>query len=234
MATVERRLGAVVDALEPKERALLVLRAWLAEDAPEMRRLRLLCPMDQEEETEDWVSWANDGYEYVTRAVVVVEEWIVQIDMQLGWLETLRAFEGTLAGRKAALSLPVIRHGWRRAMTLHMGTLVEADREEPPAMAELGGVLEHNVRLGLELRYRDLELWRHRLALLGEEFGEGPLVHDSLAEAFVEIEAKLQDIRSGMEALTGPLALRPANAEELAEVEADLPERPRPNRLRRG
>lgn len=224
MTAPARRLEAVSTGLTARERALLILRAWLAGEDPDFR-LRRYAPAEQKEELERVERAIDDWQQELHRDLWTSSEWLYQDSLQLELFLCLDAFLRREAALLAALgndapSLPALPEPGRwlgRDVPLLYGVLAYDDDEPPPV-----GLREQRDRL-LRDRVRAVLLrWDHLVAFLAvvdevaAVMGER-LLHRDLANVMEAMEKKLLGMHEALQPFER-FALPPVPSEERLEA----------------
>jgi len=217
MTTTEKRLDEAVLALTASERAVLILRPWIA-GGEANHRLRKHAPSDQKEEVERIEQAINDYNQKLFQALAFVLEWVTLSDTELAWLECLAGFlkrEDANRSRSSARgTLPPPKRAWKRDLPMLYGKLAN-DSEEPPS--DWPGARERlmrDVSRSLQLRWSEYVAWQQVRADLKEVMGE-EMLHVQGREVIEAIGQKVTEMREALERLSGPVDLGRPTAEQM-------------------
>ncbi len=224
MTAPEKRLDEAVLGLTARERAILILRPWLAGGEAD-HRLRKNAPADQKAEVERIENAIGDWNQEFHGAVWATTEWVCQESIQLGFLECLDAFlvrERVLlaAVHADAINLPPLPEPGRwlkRDLPLLFGTRVFEDDEDElvdwPAQRQQ---FIHGLRQAIELRWNDLTARRLVIAEVEALMGE-PMLHRQTQETIDAIGLKLLKMYEALQAFER-FALPDPDAERIADM----------------
>lgn len=239
---IPRRLDKVETQLSAKQRVVAWLQAHKRGEEPD-RKLTEWMPPDQKREY-DRLSGLVDGVN--NRLLGHVAFWqrsIVEMEVELGWLESLSAWQaraellaaylrnhhkiqvrerkpGARGGKRTLLVEPLPRT-WRGLQTelkyLYGGQSDEEGyRSHPPQGEQLASVLAAMIGTGVQMRWQDLEAVEAVLQEVAAELdGESPALPET-REALDGCRKVVREIAGELQRWSGPVAL-PSPADENLE-----------------
>jgi hypothetical protein len=215
----EKRLDEAVLGLTARERAVLILRPWLAGGEGD-QRLRKNMPAAQQAEVERIEEAINDYNQNLHSGLAFVVEWLWQEEVRLAWLECLDGFlnrEAARSSREPKLpTLPPPRRGFKRELPLVYGQ--RAAEEDDPLPADWHKAREQlidDLRQAVQLRWGEYVAWRLVQEELRRELGE-EMVHAEPRELMGVIGQKVTELKDAVEHLAGPIELPHPSEEHLA------------------
>ncbi len=244
MTAPERRLDALAAGLTARERAVLILRAWL-DGQDEEDRLHKHMPAEQKEECERIVAAVVSANQEFHWACGWVIEWLFQEETRLAWLECLDGFltrthqleaaleaagwkteEGAEAaidkGRKTAVLTPLPRpgRGFERDLPFVIGekAFPDDDRPLPATWQEARDHLVLDYQRAVELRWQDYLARGTVLSELSELLGENMVHEVGVGGPLEAIRRKVLELYEAGQGLAGRFPLPdpgPASVERL-------------------
>lgn len=232
MTAPARRLEAAAASLTARERAILILRPWLAGGEGD-QQLRASTPPGQKHAVMAIEQAVRDWHEHLYRDLWVTTEWLHQESIQL----ELLLFANASLDRERLLSgafgdaLPVLPPlpppgAWlERDLPLLYGKRAFEDPGPPPAdWTEQRRLLIRGLVRTVALRWQMLAADRAVAVELGQVMGE-PMLHRELAEAMDAIESKLRRMHEALQrfeqfALPQPTEEQLATAHDAVRWEA--------------
>jgi len=205
MSVAGKRLEAATSALTARERAILVLRPWLAGgDADD--QLRRYAPADQKAEIERVETAINIFNQNVHSALAFGAEWLWETEVRLAWLECLDAFLQLGPAPAVLQRLPSPGRGFMRSVTMVFGKTIGDDDEVPASWPEARNQLLDDVRFALQVRWGDLMAFREvreeARQLMGEE-----MMHAEPLAVLDQCAAAVRELQAAVERIGGPFDL---------------------------
>lgn len=224
MTVPEKRLDAATDALTARERAILILRPWIAGGEGD-DRLRKHMPAEQKAEVARIEKAINEYNQYLFQTLSYVVEWLWNADVELAWLECLDGFvkrENASRGHHSLPALPSPGRAFTRDLPMLFGQLVVDDDERPPSnWDEARAWLAHDIGRTLKLRWGEYVAWHQVRAELEEIMGE-EMQHLELREHIETIGRKVKEMHAVLEGLVGEVELGPPTDEQLGVARSHL------------
>lgn len=195
----DRKLDALTSVLTARQRAILRLRAWCADEEPDDRLIRL-CPPQDKAEMDRIVRAVEHANGEANGALILWLEWLANTESDLHWHRALSLFHRRQVqleqvARKPVAPLPL---PWdhERLVPLGWGRLVHD--EEPGAAPDWAEFVRRSgdaLRVALSLRWRDVRATEAAFARLTSIMGE-ELIHAEtkrLLEGLREHTLRLRD-----------------------------------------
>jgi hypothetical protein len=224
MSGAAQRLQAVSLGLTARERATLLLRAWVDGREPDERLVKHM-PAEQREECERTVRAVEDANNEFRNHLAFMLEWLYQEETLFAWLECLDGFlvrtgqlegalskagwvvrEGTEAGQDERAReivvppLPVPGRALERDLPIIWGgdAFPDDHRPLPGDWQGLRGWLVAELQRALTLRWQDYIDRSVVLAELSDEFGE-EVVHPDLRAPMDGFRRKVLELYEGLQ-----------------------------------
>ena len=228
MTLRDHRLDRLYPALTARERALLVLRAYKADEKPDQAIYRT-CPPAQGREFNRYIRLMNAVNTEVAYLLMLISGQVRQVDLKYAWMMTLLLWgmEVDNLGDHllGALKDPALRRDVRTMMKRSPGALqVPIDLNAPPAedpFAEGFGrglvvALLTGVKDGVERHWRELRSAEIAVAEVAEaEFdGEG-LFQPDVQATLDEAKEMLRTVHQGIAPYVEPFALPEPSDEDM-------------------
>jgi hypothetical protein len=212
----EKRLDDASAALTARERAVLILRPWIAGgDGDE--RLRTNMPASQKAEVERIEDAINQLNTDLYSSLAFATEWLWTANVRLAWLEYLDGFLRREAARGEAPSklppLPKPSRAFMRDLPPLYGTVLGEDDPAPADWEAARALLLTDVTLA-QLRWQECVAWKAVGAELEAVMGE-EMLHRDIREAFERLGAKVLEIHDALQAIASPSSLPPPAEEHL-------------------
>lgn len=190
MVAVERKLDALTSALTSRQRAILVLSAWLRGETADERLYRF-CPPADLAEFEAMRRAVNRGNELLRQTGAYLLEWIAQIEMQIHWLRTLEMYQR----REKAIASPVrktlppLLSVWEtsRQTARAFGRHVSDEEPEPRTWEEFSARLARTLLNAIQQRWQDYLQGKAALEEASEALGIDA-THRVVRELFERLE----------------------------------------------
>ena len=230
MTVPEKRLDAAAEGLTAKERAVLILRPWLAGGEGE-HRLRKYAPADQTAEIKRIEDAINAYNVNLHGALTIGLEWLWRTETLLAWLECLDGFLRQQSPASAR-SLPPPGRAFHRDLPILWDRLLDDNEPLPRDWHEARERLVREVTGDLKLRWTEQIAMRRVADELESEMGEG-MVHVENRNPAEAIGRKILELQEGLEALVEPIELGLPTEEQLKSardyVDWDALRPPAPN-----
>jgi hypothetical protein len=215
----EKRLEEAKAALTGRERAVLILRPWIAGGEPD-ERLRKHMLAVQKPEVDRIVKAIDDYNQNSFQALSYVLEWLWHTETQLAWLECLDGFLRREAAGRAPRNLPPLPSPGRtfhRDLPMLYGRRVGEDEPLPADWQEARDQLVREVSEAIKLRWAEYVSWHRVEEELEAEMGE-EMLHVEARAAAEAIGEKVTELREALERLAGPVELGLPTPERLDQA----------------
>jgi hypothetical protein len=215
----EKRLDDASAALTARERAVLILRPWIAGGEAD-HRLRKNMPDAQKPEV-DRIQKAIDDYNQNSfQALSYVLEWLWHTETLFAWLECLDGFLKRESAGRAPRSLPPMPSPGRtfhRDLPMLYGRRVGEDEPLPVDWQEARDQLVREVSEAIKLRWAEYVSWHRVQEELETEMGE-EMLHVEARAAAEAIGEKVTELHQALERLAGPVELGLPTPEQLDQA----------------
>jgi hypothetical protein len=213
----EKRLDDASAALTARERAVLILRPWIAGGDGD-NRLRKNMPAVQKAEVERIESAINQLNADLYSSLAFASEWLWTANVRLAWLECLDGFLRREAARGKPPSkmppLPKPNRAFLRDLPPLYGTVLGEDAPAPADWEAARSLLLTDVALAVQLRWQECVAWKAVGAELEAVMGE-EMLHRDILDAFERLGAKVLEMHDALQAFAGPTTLLPPSDEHL-------------------
>lgn len=220
MALNQKALDTLASVLTPRERSVIWLRAWCAEEKPD-HRLARYCPSQDRAAFDRIVGAVERGNSETHGQLVMLLEWLAKTESEIHWLRIfdlhtaqVREME-KLTGKRA----PKLPAPWNtnRQVPIGWGQLIDPDRPAATSWEEFREMSWRDAKQSLEVRWQDLAMFKEVLNEVEQVFGE-PLVHHGVGEKLGWYEDALKRLSGEFEGELDPALPDPEKVAGLREL----------------
>ena len=201
MTTTGKRLDDITLGLTVRERVLLAIRPWLADEEP-ADGLARNCPEPDRQEMERLFHAIERGNQLLGDSVAFSLEWANSEEITMAWLECLAAFlareRRRPPGGRGLPDLPPPGRGFVRDLPMTRGRQIGEDDPLPDTWERALETLILQMRRNVEVRWRGVLIFEEAFALGSAAFGHD-IVHARMRVAVVALRAKVLDLHQAMQ-----------------------------------